>query len=188
MAKVIRQKLARGVELLYQWIFTPLINMAAGFNADVGVDQLKTPQAPFRVNLNIPHISARYFGSNPGAMFYVPFCLPPLQDDWLTGAFPPESPTPVLTGVGFSFDQRGEGAHLADQWQSRVAANIDPDKNFVSNPFEGNLEFGRAPSIEVNIVLYEKPQHYHVPQVVGGGTGATAVFAPGPSGRSGLPG
>ena len=180
MAKVIRQKLARGVELLYQWIFTPLTNMAAGFNADIGVDQLKTPTAPFRVNLNIPHISARYFASNPGAMFYVPFCLPPLQDDWLTGGLPPESPEPVLTGVGFSFDQRGEGAQLADRWQYRTAANISPDKFFVSSPFEGNLEFGRAPSIEVNIALYEKSQHYYSPQVTGGGVGPAAVFAPGP--------
>jgi hypothetical protein len=181
VSKVIRRKLARGVELLYQWIFTPLVEMAAGFSASINVEQLQKPKAPFRVNLNIPHISARYFMHNPGAMFYVPFALPPLQEHFTAaGVVPAGTPTPTLVGVGFSFDQRGEAAHLSDRWQYRTPAQSAPDQNFVSSPFEGSLQYDRALSIDIKVVLYEKSQHYFVTQSAGSGSNDTAQFAEGP--------
>ena len=184
MAKVSRDHLTRGVELLEEHVFAPLTNMAAQLSQpSIGQDQTQAGQGVFRLNFSIPHVGARFFMSNPTGLFYIPFCLPPLQESF--DANPSVSvgtKTPILTGVSFGFDQRGEAAHVVDRWRgwSNGVAPPHPGEVFISNPSEGFTNYDRVGGVDIKLSIYDKSQHYFHPQTSGGhGAAPTdAHFAP----------
>ncbi|ANS05344.1 hypothetical protein [uncultured Mediterranean phage] len=181
MAKVKRESLPRGAELLPEHVFDPLSDMAAEIAAPNITDvQMEAGNGTFRLSLSVPHISARFFRSSPGGLFYIPFCLPPLQEHWVSGlSSQTEAPHPVLTDVAFSFDQRGEPAHLADRWAGYDLSANTPESIFASNPNEGDTNYGRAAGVDIRLSVLEKPQHAFIPQHLGGGSGS--LYDPAPS-------
>ncbi|MAN61100.1 MAG: hypothetical protein CMI60_04050 [Parvibaculum sp.] len=182
MAKVDRDPLPRGAELLKEHIFEPVTAMAAALSGNVAAEQTQCTNGSFRLNLSIPYISAKFFWANPGGWYYIPFCLPPLQEDFQAAVTASgEFPFPELNEVGFSFDQRSEPALPADRYAGKAfdATLTSPDANYVSNIYEGNAVYERAGSVDIKLAIFEKSQHYFSPQVIGSGTDATAVQAPG---------
>ena len=183
MAKVVRREgLPRGAELIKENVFDPMEGMATALSGNVDVSQMQAENGTFRLNLNIPYISAKYFWANPGGWFYVPFCLPPLQENWTTGPeVSPGTPIPVLTEVCFSFDQRSEPALPADAWHKKVFDSVrtSPDANYVSNINEGDLVYDRAGNLDIKLAIFEKTQHAFYTQTAGSGAGASAQIAPG---------
>lgn len=175
MAKVTSQQpLPRGAELLKEHVFTPMTDMAAALSGNVESGQMASSKSTFRLNLSIPYISSRFFWANPGGWFYVPFCLPPLQEDFDNNvAVGANVPVPVLTEVGFSFDQKSEPAMITDVWSGKAftAAKPPPEAFFVSNYDEGNACYQRAGAVSIKLAIFEKSQHFFVPQGVGAGSG-----------------
>jgi hypothetical protein len=177
MAKVTRDTLPRGAELLKEHVFTPMTDMATALSGNVVQEQMEGSKGTFRLNLSIPYISSRYFWANPGGWFYVPFCLPPLQENFDSNiAVGPNVPVPVLTEVGFSFDQKSEPAMITDVWSGKAfdVAKPPPEAFFVSNYNEGNACYQRAGSVSIKLAIFEKSQHFFVPQTVGSGSGTSA--------------
>lgn len=182
MAKVDRDPLPRGAELLKEHIFEPITAMAAALSGNVVTEQVQCPNSTFRLNFSIPYISAKFFWANPGGWYYIPFCLPPLQEHFQLSAIAnSEFPFPELIEVGFSFDQRSEPALPADRYAKKAfdGALTGPEANYVSNIYEGNAVYERAGSVDIKLAIFEKSQHFFSPQTIGSGTDATAVKAPG---------
>ena len=182
MAKVTRDSLPRGAELLKDHVFDPMTEMAAALSGNVESEQLQCSRSTFRLNFSVPYISAKFFWANPGGWFYIPFCLPPLQEHWFsTTSVNSEYPTPVLHEVGFSFDQRSEPCLPADRYAKKAfdAALTSPEANYVSNIYEGNAVYERAGNVDIKLAIFEKSQHYFSAQAAGTGTGWNAVKAPG---------
>tara|TARA_R110000824_G_scaffold11811_8_gene51983 strand:+ start:3057 stop:4874 length:1818 start_codon:yes stop_codon:yes gene_type:complete len=180
MAKVTRDTLARGTELLKEHVFEPMEGIAATLSGNVVGDHLQEPYSTFRLNLNIPYISSRFFQANAGGWYYIPFCLPPLQEHFDGNqSVEPGAPTPVLTEVSFSFDQRGEPAMMYDAVGGRSLHDFNPDDNFVPATKEGFPCYDRAAQVDIKLSIFEKSQHYFNAQTVGSGVDADAVFAPG---------
>tara|TARA_R100001163_G_scaffold65547_1_gene63197 strand:- start:1073 stop:3127 length:2055 start_codon:yes stop_codon:yes gene_type:complete len=150
MAKVKRKKIPRGVELTPGHVFDPITDMKDEINSsDVDISQRKKKYGTFRLNFNIPWLDNKYFFDNRtlgyeadgtpdpnkdelDQPFYIPFCLPPLQDH-----FDPSDPrttdgvpSPVLTSVGLSFDQSDEPAAILSQWYGKAASPDDPSTGF----------------------------------------------------------
>tara|TARA_R110002012_G_scaffold9888_3_gene45956 strand:- start:12257 stop:14440 length:2184 start_codon:yes stop_codon:yes gene_type:complete len=96
----------------------------------------------FRVNFSVPWLDSKYFFDNatvdPGAgttsgtqpstetrtfdkPFYIPFCLPPLQQDFdsTRPAVQEGQPVSILDEIGLSFDQSDEAATLVSQWYGK---------------------------------------------------------------------
>ena len=70
MAKVVRREgLPRGAELIKENVFDPMEGMATALSGNVDVSQMQAENGTFRLNLNIPYISAKYFWANPGGWF-----------------------------------------------------------------------------------------------------------------------
>ena len=84
MAKVTRDNLPRGAELLKDHVFDPMTGMATALSGNVESEQLQCSKSTFRLNFSVPYISAKFFWANPGGWFYIPFCLPPLQEHWFS--------------------------------------------------------------------------------------------------------
>ena len=197
MAKVTRRKLPRGVELTADHVFDPIEGMATEINtSNVDTSQRKKRYGTFRVNFNIPWVDAKYFYDNrtPGqsgaglsepdsdkmdAPFYIPFCLPPVQE-FFDGVDPRVTdgvPTPILDSIGLSFDQSDEPAAILSQWYGRVPgvgsgekdgfqygnSSVDtyvggPPKTFISNPHLGKKSYSRDDAYEIELSIYEKEQ------------------------------
>ena len=181
MAKVERDNLPRGAELLTEHVFDPITGMAAALSGNVDAEQLQNTNSTFRLNLSVPYIGAQFFWSNPGGWFYIPFCLPPLQENFTSTDSGSEYPVPVLTEVGFSFDQRSEPALPADRFAGKEfdAQKTGPSNFYVSNIHEGKAVYERAGNVDIKLAIFEKTQHFYNEQTIGSGTGATAVKAPG---------
>ena len=182
MAKVTRDNLPRGAELLKDHVFDPMTGMATALSGNVESEQLQCSKSTFRLNFSVPYISAKFFWANPGGWFYIPFCLPPLQEHWFsTTSVNSEYPVPVLTEVGFSFDQRSEPCLPADRYAGKAFnANLtSPEANYVSNIHEGKAVYSRAGNVDIKLAIFEKSQHFFSAQQAGSGTDWTAVKAPG---------
>jgi hypothetical protein len=181
MAKVERDNLPRGAELLKEHVFDPVTGMATSLSGNVEAEQLQRTSSTFRLNLSVPYIGAQFFWSSPGGWFYIPFCLPPLQESFAGTTAGSEYPVPVLTEVGFSFDQRSEPALPADRFAGKAfdATKTGPSNHYVSNIHEGKAVYERAGNVDIKLAIFEKTQHFYNPQTIGSGTGATAVKAPG---------
>ena len=191
MAKVARDPLPRGAELLKEHVFDPVTGMAAALSGNVVAEQMQRTSSTFRLNFSIPYISAKFFWANPGGWFYIPFCLPPLQEYWGSSSYGAaaldgsEYPSPELNEVGFSFDQRSEPALPADRYAKKAfdSALTGPDAPYVSNIHEGKAVYERAGNVSIKLAIFEKSQHYFSAQLAGSGTAVTAVKAPGADGE-----
>ena len=146
MAKVTRKKLPRGVKLTVDHVFDPIEDMKDEIVASsVDTSQRKKKYGTFRVNFNIPWIDSKYFYDNRAygdgtfdAPFYIPFCLPPLQEhfDATNANVSASTPTPKLTSVGLSFDQSDERGAILGQWYGKTAPADGTGTN-TSGAFEG---------------------------------------------------
>jgi len=147
MAKVTRKKIPRGVELTPDHAFEPIEDMKDEIVASgVDANQRKRKYSTFRLNFNVPWLDSKYFYDNrtPGsdeqsfdidAPFYIPFCLPPLQDvfDGEDPRITKGVPIPVLTSVGLSFDQSDEPAAILSKWYGKTPlADGNPGDYFSS--------------------------------------------------------
>ena len=205
MAKVTRKKIPRGVELTVDHVFDPLEDMAAEMVAsNIDTSQRQSKYGTFRVNFNIPWIDSKYFFDNRksdtdlGNPFYIPFCLPPLQE-FFDGTDPRITdgvPTPVLASIGLSFDQSDEPAAILSQWYGKKAltevaagsptgnqagyqykttgdvypAGADTPDTFVSNPHLGKKSYSRDDAYAIELSILEKEQTFFG---AGGVTNAT---------------
>ena len=147
MSKFTRSTLAKGVRLTRQMFTTPLKAVGSAFQyLQMGRENLQQPNAPFRVNVTVPLLDARYFQVAPirpdANQFVVPFCLPPLQEDWDTNANPP-----VLDEFMFSFDQAGEPAAIASVLQEPTPGTQT-----------GKLNYDGTNCYDITISLVEKSQ------------------------------
>lgn len=148
MAKVTRKKLPRGVKLTVDHVFDPIEDMKDEIVASsVDTSQRKKKYGTFRVNFNIPWIDSKYFYDNRqwggddnfNAPFYIPFCLPPLQEhfDATNANVSASTPTPKLISVGLSFDQSDERAAILGQWYGKVAPADGTGTSGPSGTYEG---------------------------------------------------
>ncbi len=139
MAKVTRKKLPRGVELTVDHVFKPMQDMRTEVTtSNIDTDQREKKYGTFRVSFNIPWVDSKYFFDNRtqgvgedglpdsskdsfDAPFYIPFCLPPLQEhfDASDPRISDGIPTPILTAVGLSFDQSDEPSAILSQWYGK---------------------------------------------------------------------
>ena len=94
--------------------------------------------------------------------FYIPFCLPPLQENFLgTDASPvlgPDAPFPVLKEVSFSLDQSDEPAAVLDHWYGRDKYQYDPAFTWMPNPHGGKKTYNRTDAYEFTLSIFEKEQ------------------------------
>ena len=170
MSKIDRKRLARGTKLTPDHLFDPLTDgssTGAAYqvnNANIEVDQLDTPSAPFRVNLHIPYLASDIHDDEDQASFGVPFTLPPLQEFFdvtvlttgSTGEFGPNitdtTPRIMLDEFSFSFDQRAENAAIADQFYGHGGG---AGRNGESTD-QGKMTFDGAVDLNLRISLREK--------------------------------
>ncbi len=119
-----RSRMARGVKLLLQHVFTPLQAVATALSAKgLNKDNLAKQTVPFRVDVWFPAASLYHLWQiDPGAVtvvksagydntrhFAVPIPLMPTQDELNTsGQIFSGDPVPVLEEVSISFDQGAE--------------------------------------------------------------------------------
>ena len=114
---------------------------------------------------------------------YIPFCLPPLQENitTLTGGdivMDPETPTPVLEEISFSLDQSDEPAMILDHWYGRDKYQYSPAARWMPNPYGGKKTYTRPEAYEFTLSIYEKEQFFFnssVPDVDQFGVGGEAV-------------
>lgn len=134
MAEITRKNLARGTKLVRQAVFDPIEAAATEMSGTtIDGENLATEWAPFRVNLHIPWLDAKYFSNKDSGTlrFAIPFTLPPLQEFFDEDDFLPNETTPViiLDEVQMSFDQRAEASAIASR--NQVAA-VNAGKLFPS--------------------------------------------------------
>ena len=114
---------------------------------------------------------------------YIPFCLPPLQENITTPAggdirMDPETPTPVLEEISFSLDQSDEPAMMLDHWYGRDKYQYSPAARWMPNPFGGKKTYTRPEAYEFTLSIYEKEQFFFnssVPDADQFGVGGEAV-------------
>ena len=202
MAKVTRKNLPRGVVLTVDHVFDPIEGMEAEIEGvAIGTEQMEAPYSTFRVNLNTPWLDSKYFFDNAttdgdtisetatscNAPYYIPFCLPPLQDSWPAGdsaRIYPDQSIPILDEISFSFDQADEPAIIMSQWFGKKtatakvtsAATTAPagpasyggyqlkstgeggPNDWCPNPHEGKKSYDRTDAYDFRLVIYEKSQ------------------------------
>jgi len=94
--------------------------------------------------------------------FYIPFCLPPLQENFLgTDALPvlgPDTPFPVLKEISFSLDQSDEPAAILDHWYGRDKYQYTPARRWMPNPHGGKKTYNRPDAYEFTLSIFEKEQ------------------------------
>lgn len=137
MAKVTRKGITRGVELTPEIVTDPLTAMKTEIEGvNIEGEQIEGKYTTFRMNFNIPWLDSKYFFDNAeidqedpiaadaadcNAPYYIPFCLPPLQEDF--DADKPSvsfgQPVPILDEIGLSFDQQDEATTLVSQWYGK---------------------------------------------------------------------
>lgn len=121
MAVFSRDRMARGVKLLREHVFSPMTSIATALsNKGIGIENLEQPRAPFRMDIWIPSASLKYLwdigagwtstGLERGTRhFAVPIPLLPLQEELNhTGTLVDADSLPVLEEVMLSFDQGAE--------------------------------------------------------------------------------
>ena len=164
MAKVTRDKLARGAKLLTKHVFAPA-SAAQGklTTAAITADELESAYAPFRVNLSIPHLSSKSNitkssnATNAGRPYHaIPFMLPPLQEHLLFSVNTRKeksaqavdgAPEILLDEVVFSFDQRLEPAAIVSDWEGGTP---------MASGDEGKLVYDRGDRLKVELAILEK--------------------------------
>lgn len=171
MSKIDRKRLARGTKLTPDHLFDPLTDGASTGAAhqinqsNIGVEQLNTPSAPFRVNLHIPYLASDIHDDEDQASFGVPFTLPPLQEFFdvttattgSTGEFGPNitdtTPRIMLDEFSFSFGQRAENAAIADQFYGDADGTAGRDGESGDT---GKMTFDGSVDLNLRISLREK--------------------------------
>ena len=202
MAKVTRKNLPRGVVLTVDHAFDPIELMEGNLEqVALDADQMEAPYSTFRVSLNTPWLDSKYFFDNAttdgdtisetatscNAPYYIPFCLPPLQDDWPStdsARISPGQSIPVLDEISFSFDQADEPAIIMSQWFGKKTATTkvtsaattapagpatyggyqlkssgeETPNDWCPNPYEGKKSYDRTDAYDFRLVIYEKEQ------------------------------
>ena len=168
MAKITRKKLARGVKLLTDHIFTPLKAAQDVFTENSGTvetDQVEAKYAPMRINLSIPRLTGvtnAVRGPGGGTCFHgIPFMLPPLQEDLSFSSTPSPrlsgeklvtvsntAPELVLDEVIFSFDQRNEPAATISEFNGGTGAPS------ITNA--GKVSYEGAERLNITLSIQEK--------------------------------
>ena len=96
--------------------------------------------------------------------FYIPFCLPPLQENFGgTDAEPvlgDDTPFPVLEEVSFSLDQSDEPAAVLGNWYGRDKYQYSPAYTWMPNPHAGKKTYNRTNAYEFTVSIYEKEQMF----------------------------
>ena len=156
MAKITRKNLSRGVRLPVEAVFDVFDDAATELTTvNIDADNLEQKMGTFRVNLNFPTIDSRYFvgasdtapASNGEIVFAMPFCMPPLQDDFVTSLVPDEdTPQIILEEFQMSWDQRGEPCAISDR--------------FDVGGTQGDMNFDNIDLQDMTVALLEKPQIY----------------------------
>ena len=209
MAKVTRKAIPRGVELTPEAVADPLTAMKTEIEgANIEGEQIEGKYTTFRMNFAVPWLDNKYFFDNAeidsedpvaadaadcNAPYYIPFCLPPLQED-----FDPNNPSvsfgqpvPILDEIGLSFDQTAEAATLVSQWYGKrtgvltsattpaletsahngyqhqfddAAGAVETSPEFYAwCPHTGKKSYDRLDAYDFRIDIYEKPQSYWSP-------------------------
>lgn len=95
--------------------------------------------------------------------FYIPFCLPPLQED-IESSVPiaarEGAPFPILDEVSFSLDQSDEPAMILGQWYGRDKYQYTPARRWMPNPYAGKKTYERTDAYDFTLSIYEKEQFY----------------------------
>jgi hypothetical protein len=186
MGKVTKKSLTRGSELTVEHLESIGSTMTQLSTRNVALDNRVEKSAPFSLSWNIPWMDSKYFydndpeGSRP---FYTSFCLPPVQDQFVTdetshamGEITINTKIPVLDSIGFSFDNRDSTGAVLSPWYGTSKATLDDSSNladgtvhyqytathqqFEPNPYEGFLAFLRSMG-SVKLAIYEKSQTYY---------------------------
>lgn len=175
MAKINKHELSRGVMLAVEHYQDP-IEAAQNLihDATIAQEQMERGYGTFHVDLWTPHIASDFIGPYSTAdwkgvkPYSIPFMLPPTQDffdisapvnpsDPPTIAMSIDTPIPILTEVVFSFDQRGEGAAIAD-------THYAPGTNdWPASPLAeaGTLDYENASKVyNMRLSLMEKTPEY----------------------------
>ena len=113
---------------------------------------------------------------------YIPFCLPPLQDE-IVGptASPPikdDTPFPILEEVSFSLDQSDEPAAILGQWYGKSNYKYGSAEMWIPNPHAGKKTYNRPDAYDFTVSIYEKEQEFFgsgLQTDAGGKVGAEAV-------------
>ncbi len=208
MAKVTRKGITRGVELTPEIVTDPLTAMKTELEGvNIEGEQIEGKYTTFRMNFNIPWLDNKYFFDNAevdsedpiaadaadcNAPYYIPFCLPPLQEDF--DADKPSvsfgQPVPILDEIGLSFDQQDEATTLVSQWYGKRAGILSSSttpalqagaSNGYQHQFEdgagketspeyyawcphtGKKSYERLDAYDFRVDIYEKPQAYWSP-------------------------
>ena len=208
MAKVTRKGITRGVELTPEVVTDPLTAMKTEIEGvNIEGEQIEGKYTTFRMNFNIPWLDNKYFFDNAeidpedpiaadaadcNAPYYIPFCLPPLQEDF--DANKPSvsfgQPVPILDEIGLSFDQQDEATTLVSQWYGKRAGILSSSttpalqagaSNGYQHQFEdgagketspeyyawcphtGKKSYERLDAYDFRVDIYEKPQAYWSP-------------------------
>ena len=159
MAKVTRTRLARGTKLLTQHVHVPLASIASEINAaTVDIDQMQQKFGTFRINLNFPGIGSTgpFMYQNP---FSVPFCLPPLQDEFNVSVVDGKnewettlsSPQVFLDEVSIGFDQ-------GDAPVARIGEILTGTG--VINPAINTADYSNVQAYALTVSLVEKAQEF----------------------------
>ena len=103
--------------------------------------------------------------------FYIPFCLPPLQENIVGEAsvLPKDgTPSPILDEVSFSLDQSDEPAMILGQWYGRDKYQYEPSHRWMPNPYAGKKTYTRSDAYDFTLSIYEKEQFFFTGSVLEG--------------------
>ena len=95
--------------------------------------------------------------------FYIPFCLPPLQENIEGGTsvlLKSGAAFPILDEVSFSLDQSDEPAMVLDQWYGRDKYQYAPPRRWMPNPYAGKKTYNRTDAYDFTLSIYEKEQFF----------------------------
>ena len=104
-------QMARGTKLTTQQLWNPLKYTKNILN-DSNLDT--TVQAPGRLTWQIPALDSQYFENPNYNGLYLPFLLPPTQDEWQNAKGGIKQPIATLTSLSISIDQRAEPMAVTD--------------------------------------------------------------------------
>ena len=159
MAKVTRTRLARGTKLLTEHVHVPLASIASEINAaTVDIDQMQQKFGTFRINLNFPGIGSTgpFMDQNP---FSVPFCLPPLQDEFNVNVVDSKNEweTTVSTPQVF-LDEISVGFDQGDAPVARIGEILTGSG--VINPDINKADYSNVQAYDLTVSLVEKAQEF----------------------------
>jgi len=95
---------------------------------------------------------------------YIPFCLPPLQDEIVGPTVSPtmkdDTPFPILEEVSFSLDQSDEPAAILGQWYGKEGYKYGDAEIWIPNPHAGKKTYNRPDAYDFTLSIYEKEQEF----------------------------